>query len=207
MTLASASITFLAITNKERITGAIISFKVDRRDKPIKRNRESPSASFPVGKVHGRRRSGKALPTWSPWHDRLINSRNLKPASPMRIQRITHGQKDLWRIDVYVCTYIHQILVRRISHGNHSYCTNKMADGFRFRLRRGSCADLVSSLELMKPGDEGGRIVRNWFRIARFLISEISNFDDWESIDDIVINIYRSKRPRSSDWIAAWCSR
>lgn len=103
---------------------------------------------------------------------------------------------------MYVCMYIHQIFVRRISHGNHSYCTNKMADGFRFRLRRGSCADLVSSLELMEPGDEGGRIVRNWFRIPRFLISEMSNFDDWENIDDIVINIYRSKRLWSSDWIA-----
>lgn len=112
----------------------------------------------------------------------------------MRIQRIAHGQKDPWRIDVYVCMYIHQILVRRISHGNHSYCTNKMADGFRFRLRRGSCADLVSSLELMEPGDEGGRIVPNWFRIPRFLISETSNFDDWENIDDLVINTYRSKR-------------
>lgn len=34
--------------NKYRST--IGSLKVDQRDKPIKRNRESPSASFPVGK-------------------------------------------------------------------------------------------------------------------------------------------------------------
>ena len=61
-----------------------------------------------------------------------------------------------------VCMYIHRILARRISHGNHSYCTNKMADGFRFRLavRRGSCADLVSRLADGAEGDEEGQIVR-----------------------------------------------
>lgn len=61
MTLAIIATTFLS-QSRIRSEYAIVSFKVDQRDKPIKRNRESPSASPPVEKVHGRRRSGKALP-------------------------------------------------------------------------------------------------------------------------------------------------
>ena len=74
--------------------------------------------------------------------------------------------------------YIHRILARRISHGNHSYCTNKMADGFRFRLvRRGSCADLVSRLADGAEGEEEGQIVRIDYVCPKITLLEMSNLD------------------------------
>jgi len=76
-------------------------------------------------------------------------------------KKIRDGSTRMY-ICTYACMYIHRILACRISHGNHSYCTNKMADGFRFRLavRRGSCADLVSRFANGAEGDEEGQIVR-----------------------------------------------
>lgn len=87
----------------------IMSFKVDRRDKPIKCNRESPSASFPVRRGPGPKE--KPFPP-APWslHTRraigLINSRNLKPTSRQWEYVVESEQKDPWRIDVHACMYV-----------------------------------------------------------------------------------------------------
>lgn len=96
---------------------------------------------------------------------------------------------------MYICTYvrmyirciymyIHRILARRISHGNHSYCTNKMADGFRFRLavRRGSCADLVSRLADGAEGDEEGQNRSGRLRARRITLPEMSNLKTQENV-------------------------
>jgi len=121
-----------------------MSFKVDQRDKPIKCNRESPSASFPVEKGPGPKEGAEKLflpliPAYT--DDRTHKFQKSKTSlAPMRIRGASKVNKKIrdgstcTYIHTYACMYIHRILACRISHGNHSYCTNKMADGFRFRL-------------------------------------------------------------------------
>lgn len=102
--------TFLRNYEWETNDRAITSFKVDQRDKPIRCNRESPSASFPVEKGPGpKERAEKPFPPWSLYirHDWTHKFQKSKTSlAPMRIRGASESeQKDPWWIDVHVCMY------------------------------------------------------------------------------------------------------